>query len=39
MPLTIIPDTDKPLPDTFEPEEPKTFKKKVKAFHYETNEN
>tara|TARA_R110000824_G_scaffold925_2_gene5396 strand:- start:645 stop:1235 length:591 start_codon:yes stop_codon:yes gene_type:complete len=31
MPLTIIPDTDKPLPDSFEAEEPKTFKKKVQV--------
>jgi hypothetical protein len=31
MSLTIIPDINVPLPDDFEPEEPSTFKQKVKV--------
>jgi hypothetical protein len=31
MPISVTPETDKPLPDDFEPEAPTTFKKKVEV--------
>jgi hypothetical protein len=31
MPISVTPETDKPLPDDFEPESPTTFKKKVEV--------
>jgi hypothetical protein len=31
MPISVTPETDKPLPDDFEAEAPTTFKKKVEV--------